>query len=491
MASGQVVPAIGDDVTALMKGSGVPSLPSRPAIGDDVTALMNAAPDFRSQNEPPSAAMRFASELYNKSPLAPAVGLVQGAANVVAHPLDTYFGLKPVAETVKGLAMAQWDQAVQAAQKAKEAVHGGGVLSASEAFGHGLAAVLPLLGPAAANVGEHGAQGDVAGMVGGGAGLLLPFAAKYGLELKNVPDPRGADLLRREAEQTVSERVLAPGNPRYKVTAQKIAPEVLSRGLQGNRLELQQLADEGMTAAADKIDAAVQSNTAPVPVAPIVATIDARLADLKDAKGRPVPTAAGRVTQLEKLRDYVKGMGTTASFDDLRKVRDEFYGAADAAKGYQQSGNQSIADTGWAAREAGSAIRQQFAANRPELVAPNADYTFYKRLGDVLDPTIGRPKNVTFAPTGVTGGLSTAGAIIGAGVSHVPGLQAASALIVSRILPALKEAQNSPAWQLTTAAKKMAIADALEKGHIGVAQGMLLNIAKMAPRNATAAGNQR
>lgn len=438
----------------------------------------------------PSAAARFGSELYNKSPIPAVVGAVQGAANVVAHPLDTYFGLAPIANTVKDLAKAQWDEAVKAAQKTKEAVNGGGVLSASEAMGHGLAAILPILGPAAANVGEHGAAGDVAGMAGGATGLLAPFAAKAAVDVRNAPNPGKADIMRREAEQTVSQRVLAPGNPRYKGTADKIAPEVLSRKLQGGRVELQQIADEGMADAADRIDAAIQSRPAAsnvVFIKPIVADLTRRIDDLAVA-GKVIPTAAGRATQLTALRDYLAKQGNSMPFADLKRVRDEFYGAADAAKGYQQSGNQSIADTGWAAREAGSAIRSHLAKNRPELVGPNADYTFFKRLGDVLDPTVGRPKNVSASPTGVTGGNSTAGAIVGAAVaagSHIPGLQGASALIASRLLPALIEARNSPAWQLASAQKKSAIADAIEAGQIGKAKSMLMSIAKSAPRDRT------
>jgi len=184
---------------------------------------VQAPADFTAQNEEPSAAMRAASQFYEKSPLAAGVGLLKGAANVVQHPLDTYFGLAPVADTVKGLAKAQWDQAVTAAQKAKlaaAAARGGNVreaaLSATEALGHGLAAALPVLGPAAADVGEHGARGDIAGMAGGAAGLLVPFGVKYGLERRAVANPAKADLIRREAEQQVSQRVLAPGNPRYR-----------------------------------------------------------------------------------------------------------------------------------------------------------------------------------------------------------------------------------------------------------------------------------
>ncbi len=466
------------------------------------TPVDGAKPDFKAENEPPSAAMRAASEFYDKSPLAAAAsalvggeyahgrteGPIGGVAGAVYHPLDTYFGLKPAAETVKSLAKAQWDEALKAAAKAKETLHGGGTLSASEALGHGLAAILPILGPAAADVGEHFGKGDIAGGAGGAAGLLLPFAAKYGLELKNAADPRGADLLRREAEQKVSQRVLAPGNIAYKGTAEQIAPEVLARKMTGNRLELQQAADEGMAKAGDQIDAVMknysQSGPFAVETKPITDAIQQSI-DKLTVKGKPVPTAATRVQHLTGLQDYIKGLGKQVPFEDLQKVRDDFYRAADAAKGYQGR-NPAMEDVGWAAREAGSAIRQAFANERPELAGPNADYTFYKRLGDVLDPSLGRPKNVSYAPTGVTGGLSTAGAVIGHAMSNVPVVRGMAALVASRILPALKEAENSPAWQLIGAKKKMAIADAIEKGQIGSAQMQLLSIAKSTPRTQTA-----
>lgn len=464
-------------------------------IGPQMSAALAEA-ETRPAAPDGSGLARGAAELYHKSPVAPVVAAVGGVANTVAHPLDTYFGLKPVAETIKGLAMAQWDQAVQAAQKAKEAAHGGGALSASEAFGHGLAAVLPILGPAAADVGEHGARGDVGGMVGGAMGLLAPFAAKYALELKNAPNPGKADLLRRDAEQTVSQRVLAPGNPKYKGNADALAPEVLKRGLQGTRLELQQVADEGMAKAADQIDQAIDARAKSsgglnyLPTKPIVDALNKRIDDFT-VKGKPIPTAVGRIENLTKLRDHIDGLGATLSFEQLRKLRDEFYTAADAAKGYTQNPDQSVADLGFAAREAGSAIRQSIGKDNPSLLQPNADYTFFKRLGDVLDPTLGRPKNVSYAPTGVTGGLSTAGAIMGQAMSNIPIVKGAAALLVSRILPALKEAQNSPSWQLASAARKMEIADAIEAGQIGKAQGLLLMIAQGAPRNLTAKDSMR
>ena len=474
--------------------------PSDPNWGTDPTdpnwgASTPPTADFTAANEEPSAAMRAASQFYEKSPIGAAVGLVKGAANVVAHPLDTYFGAAPIAATVRDLAKAQWDQAVTAAQKVKAAAvaaRGGNgmeaALSATEAMGHGLAAVLPILGPAAADVGEHGARGDLAGMAGGAAGLLVPFAAKYGLEKGTVPNAAKADLLTREAEQQVAQRVLAPGNPRYKGTAAAIAPEVLDRKLSGSRLELQQLATEGMDTAGTAIDQTVSAHggpQAPVATTPIVDAMTKRIAELT-VNGQPIPTAAGRVKSLTQLRDYVKNLGLNAPFESIKAIRDDFYSEAAKQSGYEASGRAPLADAAWAAREGGSAIREALAVDRPDTAAHYADYTFWKNLNDVLDPTLGRPKAGTVT-TGVTGGLHTTGAIIGAGISHVPGAQAAAALVVSKLLPAIREAQASPGWQLAQASKKLALAKAIKAGNVGVAKGILFQIAKGAPRTIDAA----
>lgn len=433
---------------------------------------------------------RGASEFYNKSPLKAVVDTATGAANVWDHPLDTYFGLRPVADTVKGMARAQWDQAVQAAQKAKAAI-GGDPLSAVEALGHGMAAVLPVLGPAAADVGEHFAAGDTAGGVGGALALLTPFAAKYGIDAvkaksaiptrARVADANAgqADLLTREANQQVSQRVLAPGNPKFKGIAAKIAPEVLDRGLKGDRLQLQQLADDGMDKAGAAIDAAVQAKAGPIPTQPIVQALTDRIQD-HHVSGSVIPTATGRVAALTQLRDYIAQLGPAIPFDEIRKIRDEFYDAADKAKGYMQTGgNEQLADIGWAAREAGGAIRQTIANEIPELKGPNAEYTFFKRLSDVLDPNIGRPKQTNYVPTGVTGGMATAGAIIGENaLAHLPGGAALGAWIV----PKLKALTNSPAWDLASAQKKIALAEALRKGDLKGVKGLMMNISVMAPR---------
>jgi len=104
--------------------------------------------------EPKSgAAARFAGGAWEM--LNPA-SMVKGAVDAVSHPIDTAKNI--------------YESHVGQAQKAFENVAQGRY---SEALGHGAAALLPILGPAAANIGEEiGATGDIAGGLGKTAGLL-------------------------------------------------------------------------------------------------------------------------------------------------------------------------------------------------------------------------------------------------------------------------------------------------------------------------------
>lgn len=482
-----------------LDASGQPATDGRPP---DLDAA--GKPVYRAENEKDASGspfVRAATEFYEKSPIGAAVNLAKGTANAVGltgngfHPLDAAW------DAVKGTAKAQWDQAVTAAQKAKEAANGGGMLSASEAVGHGLAAILPILGPAAADVGEHGARGDVAGMVGGALGLLAPFGAKYGLDVNAaksaVPttakvqagnaaaNTAKANLLERQATETVAQRVLAPGNPRYKGTAETIAPEVLDRNVSKDigrfgdaRNELRQFAEDGMADAGSRIDAAVNLDPAsPVSLTPVIDGLNKRI-DTFQVKGKTVPGNEAKVAALEAQRDFVASHGDTLPFADLRKLRQILDTQAAEAKVYERAGNESVGHMGRAAADAAGEVRQMLATERPEAVQPNADFTFFKRLNDVLDPTLGRPKQTNFVPSGVTGGMSTTGALVGMG-SKIPVI---GPLIGSQVLPRLKALVNSPAWDLASAQKKMALADAIRNGQTGTATSLIANISALAPR---------
>lgn len=435
-----------------------------------------------------SALERGATQFYEKSPLSLVVNAAEGVANAVRHPIQELGGLKPLARTAVGIVQSHVNEGKKAIDLAKDGRY-------VEAVGHAGAAALPVLGPLAADVGEHFAQGDVAGGVGGALGLLAPFAAKYAKEVRQtgsaLPTPAKiavantakAARLTQEAKQQVAERVLAPGNPKYKPTAQRIAPEVLERGLRGDRLQLQQLAEDGMSDAAKRIDAAVNIDPkAAVSLAPVLKHLDDQIADYH-VQGKPVPGSEAVIAALKTQRDFIASYGTDLPFGDVRKLRQLLDAQAADAGAYVKRGDASFAPHATAALESASALRETLAANRPEAVGPNADFTFYKRLNDVLDPSKGRPKATNYVPSGVTGGMAATGAIAGAEMlKDVPGVGRFGAILGANLLPKIKAALSSPEWQLASAAKKQMLAEALERGDVSRAKLALSAIAKAGPR---------
>lgn len=389
------------------------------------------------------------------------VTMAKGLYTAVTNPIDTI-------GAIAGQQFGQGKQAITAAREGRPV----------EALGHGAAALLPVVGPMAARAGEKIAAGDVAGGVGQAAGMLAPFGVSAAVRARAARQPQRAAELTREAQQQVAQRVLAPGNPAFRGRAQTIAPEMLQRRLSGDRTQLSLAAEEGMADAAAKLDDAIQSAggvKAPVPVQEILSGLRSRIADLKDSTGKPLSDAAAkRIRALEQRQHQVQALGGrkgVVTFEDLRKIRDENYRLADEARGYQRQGNPAMADEGWAAREAGGVIRQTFARRSPASAAANADYTFWKTLHDVLDPAIGRPK-ATGAPTGVTGGARTSGAVAGALIGPK------AAFVMSTVVPWLKDRLASPGWALADANAKMRLADAIKRGDVGRAKSLMVELGK-------------
>lgn len=429
-----------------------------------------------------SALGRFAA---NAAEVLNPITMAEGVYNAVRHPVQT-------AQDVIG---AQINEAKTAYEAAKEGQY-------SRAAGHGLAAALPLVGPMAAEAGEQIASGDIAGGLGKGGGLLAPVAAVEGVRgLRNARAggaANRANLLERQANAQVAERVLGPANPSFKTPAARIAPKMLDRKMKGGRVELSQAAEEGMKAAVDTLDTVVDP-TQPVPALPIVQALEADLAELRVPgsglfKKGYEKHAAELQARIQEIRDaatgqpgaqfppYVKQPQVTAQstipYAELKRLRDLDYGTAQKAGVYQRSGHPAGADfepSGWASGKVGSAIREQMAVTNPEAAAANADYTFYKTLADVLDPTKGRPK-ATGLPAGVTGGSRTVGAVVGS----MTGSKAAT-LALAFIKPWLENVMASPEWQLADAAKKMELAKAIRSGKVGRARMVIQSIVKWSP----------
>lgn len=151
----------------------------KPARPEDFMDPQPAAPEG-------SALGRFAAGAWeNLNPVTALSGLARAAASPW--------------ETGKALVGAQVEQGRKAYDAAREGRY-------SEAAGHAGAAMLPVLGPVAANIGEGIAEtGDVAGGVGRATGLIAPIAggraavaraqkvgAKTGAAVKAALDPGAA-----------------------------------------------------------------------------------------------------------------------------------------------------------------------------------------------------------------------------------------------------------------------------------------------------------
>lgn len=176
-----------------------------------------AAPSVESseQTGPQGSALRrFAS---NAAEMLNPITAVKGIAQAVMNPIDT-------GKALYGAQAGQFGQAREAFGQGRYA----------EAFGHGLAGSVPLVGPIAAEAGEQIASGDVAGGLGKTTGLLAPLGVRPVMQAARAGVPsrvRQAAATRMEAG--AAERVadvMSPKVGRNKIRignqAETIAPRM-------------------------------------------------------------------------------------------------------------------------------------------------------------------------------------------------------------------------------------------------------------------------
>lgn len=256
-----------------------------------------------------SAAGRFASNLWEQvNP----VTMVKGLAQAVAHPIDT-------AGAIAGAHKRQFQKAGTAFTEGRY----------SEAVGHGLAGVLPLVGPAAADVGEQIASGDIAGGAGAATGLVASVLgvrpiARGGVNAARRVAPSGAlDRAATFLEKGAAERIadvmsprVGPNKTRFGNMAEKVAPTLaedaslaaLSReGFHAKIGERRALAEQALDAAADARVAARTFETRPL----IDALLEKRRELTSEAvrADRPMPVYEGRAARAARTPDEFSTSG--------------------------------------------------------------------------------------------------------------------------------------------------------------------------------------
>ena len=131
---------------------------------------------------------------------------------------------------VRGIGSAQGQQF----QKSKEAWDQGRY---SEAFGHGLAGALPVIGPGAAAIGEQIGGGDVAGGLGAATASIVPGGALAGARALKIPAG-----LKRSATAQYGQALRATKETMKRRSA-RVVPKLIERGATGSRAKLLKTAE--------------------------------------------------------------------------------------------------------------------------------------------------------------------------------------------------------------------------------------------------------
>ena len=450
-----------------------------------------------------SAAIRFLSgAAKNLNPVA----AVEGAYNAIRHPIDT-------AGSIVQSNLAELKKAGENFQQGRY----------SEAIGHGVAGVLPVIGPAAAAAGERMASGDVAGGLGEGAGLLVPFGVGPAMRgargaargavtaTRAVPGGAGAlDAIAALADRGATNRIVDVAGPKVGPNKLRLTNRLADVAPQLARdPDLSALSRQGLQAkvaakleeATMNLDGAADSRlvSQQVKTAPLVSALDEKIAQLTatpaEASKLPRELAPGQVAKVEpygtpvepapnsvqiatlkQIRNEVAALGPVAPYEAVRRIRQAWdhvakvkYSPAMSPDFLAKQGeaNAALSGTG--------AIRDALASADPATATANAQYSLYKTAHDVLQATEeterARPRVLRgiLARTGGAMAGAEAGGIVGAGVGVILGS------VVERA------AELAPTHKILVARQLAGVADLLRGGNVAQAERTLRTIGSRLP----------
>jgi len=303
---------------------------------------------------------------------------------------------------------------------------------------------------------------------------------------------RAAGALREGAQKNVVQ-ALAPTKEWAKTEARRIAPEMLERGVKGSRASMLEQAREQTRAIGQQIgatidDAAKQGTTIDGLAARGYITQARNTLLTTDAKGNPVPIegAQAAVRQLDRLTNFVEGLGDDIPIDRAHAVRKTWDRIVSKAGLFGPKATASSTDNAkaWAIREGSGGFRNLLASARPDLAKLNQEYSFWKGLQNVLTETEKRTQSHTGGL--IASGTGGAGAIVGAMSGDSMSDRAQNALLGGLAGRQLVKLIQSPAWRTTvTAPMKNMLADALASGQTGPLLSAMGKISAALPSQVT------
>lgn len=372
----------------------------------------------------------------------------------------------------------------------------------TQSLGPLLARVLPraaIEAPAAAAMASAQGGSPVAGAVLGAAGPLVSEGLATALPQRL-----------KDAAQKKVVQALGPTKERFKAMAERLAPEMLKRGLGGSRQALQQKAVETLEVVGDDLDQALATHGGqPVTVDRVSRALETAKDAFRTTKEMTLTEAISKkyvlmkpggvslapgstmlpnglvqvmvefepraIRQLSGLQKVIDDLGPVATVEQMTGLRRAWDKVVAQAGGYAHRAGGAIGvplqdqSEAFAKREGAGAIRKLLADEVPDLAAINKEYSFWKNLDDVLTQTLQRTQ--AQAP-----GLGKQIAEVGgaaAAASH--GLGAAAA--TGKVAKMANAVFTSPRWRFIDANLRNKLADAMVSGNANRTIGVLSHIA--------------
>lgn len=318
------------------------------------------------------------------------------------------------------------------------------------------------------------------GRVGTGAGLGYAYDVASGMERgESVGDtltpglgtiiggaiPGGSAVLSkipsalRKSAQKDYEKVLYPTTRQNKQTTQKLVPELARRRVTAASDEaLLEQAEKGSTRALERLDDVYASlpQDAKVNLRPVFLNITKEKNKLLNQSGVLPASNQPKWETLDALERELanianRGGGSIATIRQYRGQLDEVINEAGKGFGFDAAGKASLK----AQRIMANTLRSELAKQFPDTAKFNRDYTFWKRVTDVLEAK-GERK------TGQQGFLRTLGTLTGGGTGFATG-GPGGAIVGAVAVRTLMDFMKSTLWRTLSASQKSRMSDLLSQ----------------------------
>ena len=282
----------------------------------------------------------------------------------------------------------------------------------------------------------------------------VPGAEKIAEVLAKVPES-----LRGKAIKQYSE-ALGATKEEFKVLTKKVVPELLDRGIKAKSLEKlstkaitkSQVAGEAVDEFIDNIPEATRMKVKPV--------LDA----LEGTKSKYIVDGVviepQVIASVDGLKKTIAEFGNSISPKSLRKVRQIWDKTIAESKGFMGKTLKEGSEVE-IKRVATNAIREELGKEFPELLKLNAEYTFWKNVGDITKATLKRKstqgKGLSQVISSTVGGASgfASGDSIGERFKNAA---------IGAVLGKYAGAFNSPRYKMLSANTKNKLAKIIASG---------------------------